>query len=332
MQQVSIIINQIIMLSLLGVTGFIAGKTGYLPENSGVILSRVVIKLTAPLLIFTTMANYNFEGENIGSLISVYGYGVLFLLLAFLIGKFMADRLRLQGATGSVYKMQSMFGNVIFMAYPLLASLFGERGIIYAVFFNLANDTVLWTLGVYLVNKHNNSSPKDNLKHLINGNTLAFVLGVLSIITNLQYYVAKYPSVQKVYSLVYNTFNPLGKTTIYLSMLFIGLILSQVKMNSFSDVLKRYPIFILSFFKLIFVPAAALGILTLLGRYIYIDNFARVIVILQLSMPCATIVPALAAQYDSDYKFATEAVFFTTLFSVVTMPAMVYILDIAGLL
>jgi predicted permease len=47
-----------------------------------------------------------------------------------------------------------------------------------------------------------------------------------------------------------------------------------------------------------------------------------------MAMPCATIVSALAAQYESDYKFATENVFFSTLLSLFTLPAVVYILNV----
>lgn len=325
------VIVKIVMLSLLGFTGFIAGRKRYLPEEAGTILSRVVIKLTAPVLILTTMASRSFEPDDFKNGIWIYGFGIFFILLAYFISVFASKRMGLEGATANIYKMQSMFGNVIFLAFPLFSSLtsvFGDKGIIYAIFFNLANDTLLWTLGIYLVNKHKNIQWKDNLKHLINGNTLAFALGLACIILNLQYYVGKFPLVKDVYTIIYDTFNPLGNTTIYLSMLFIGLILSEVKIDSMKELLKRYRIFILAFLKLLFVPLLATLVFYMLGGLV--DPIVKSTVVLQLAMPCATIVTALASQHDSDYKFATESVFITTLLGIITLPLIVGIIQMFG--
>jgi malate permease and related proteins len=325
------VVIRILMLSLLGLTGFIAGRTKYLPDNAGPVLSRVVIKLTAPILIICTMASKSFTAKDFSNGIWIYGFGLSFLLFAYFISVFASRRMGMEGATASVYQMQSMFGNVMFLAYPLFTTLtgvFGDKGLIYAIFFNLANDTLLWTLGIFLVNRHKTSNWKDNLKHLINGNTIAFSIGLACILINLQYFVNKYSMVKNIYNVVFDTFNPLGNTTIYLSMLFIGLILSEVRINSIKELLKRYRIFVLAFFKLLFVPILASIVFFILGGSI--DPIVKSTVVLQLAMPCATLVTALASQYESDYKFATEAVFITTLLGIVTLPLTVGIIQMFG--
>ncbi len=319
------IIYQIVTLVLLALTGFTAGRTRYLPESSGMVLSKVVVKLTAPILIVTTMADYSFTPKMLADGAVLYLLGIAFLLLAFFISVITSKWVSLEASTANIYKMLSMFGNVMFLAYPLLLTLYGEKGIIYAVFFNLSNDTLLWTLGVYLANKHNTSRWRDNLKHLINGNTVAFALGMVFILTNFKGYVENaHPFARGIYDLLINTFGPLGKTTIYLSMVFIGLILSEVRFKSMSDIFKRYPLMLLSFFKLLLVPAAAILILKWAGSGI--DIFIKEILVLQLAMPCGTIVAAVAAQHDSDYRFATEGVFFSTILSAVTIPLIVFLL------
>ncbi len=325
-EQVYSIIQSIMMLGLLGLTGYVIGKTGYLPQKTGNILSGIVIKVTTPILIFTTMANRNFKSSDLSDGLQIYLFGLLFILIAFLVGTFASKTMGLEGQEDSIYKMQSMFGNVIFLAFPLLKTLYGDQGIIYAIFFNLANDTLLWTLGIYLVNKHKNNNWKQNLKHLINGNTVAFAGGLLCIAFHLQYFVGKYEIVSNIYSIFYKTFNPLGNTTIYLSMLFIGLILSGIKINRAKDFLKKYPLFVVSSLKLLVIPCLAILYFYFFGSGI---NFmVKNIVVLQLAMPCSTLVPGLALQYGSDYNFATEAVFVSTLLGFVTLPFLVGILGI----
>jgi len=256
---------KIIMLGILAFIGFIAGKTGYLPENSGVILSRVVVKVTAPVLIFITLAGNKITNEELSNGIWIYVLGLIFMLFSFFIGSVLSKGLKMEIATKSMFKMHFVFGNVVFLAFPLISSVYDPASVklalTYAVFYNLANDTLLWTLGIYLVNKHKENSWKDNLKHLINGNTIAFTLGIICIIINLQSIVESNEVVKAVYDVVYGTLKPLGETTFTLSMLFIGLILSEVKIESKDDLIKRYPSIILSAFKLLIIPIWCFAIL-----------------------------------------------------------------------
>lgn len=321
------VIYRIITLMLLGLTGFLAGRLSYVPKSTGRILSNIVIKITMPFLIITTLTSYKFKKVEIFEGLWIYFFGIVFLLLAYVISLLVSSKLKLKEETSNIYKMQSIFGNVVFLAFPLMDTLFGTKGRIFATFFYLANDTVLWTLGIYLVNRHNTTKWKDNLKHLINANTIAFVLGISAVALNFQYYASNLLIVNKLYNLFYNSFNSIGNTTIPLSMLFIGLILSEVKIKSISDVRKRLPIFILSFFKLLIIPLFAFIVLTALGNYV--SDIVKYIVVLQLAMPCGTIATALASQYHSDYVFATECAFFSTLISIFTLPLMMIILNIS---
>ncbi|GAE89730.1 AEC family transporter [Acetivibrio straminisolvens] len=327
--QIQILINQISILVIMGLIGFIAGKTRYLPDNSGTVLSRTVIKLTAPLLIFTTLAGRNFTKDILINGMFIFLLGAVFIMFSFVLGHFTGKILGLEGATKNVYKMHFMFGNVIYLAFPLLRSLYGDGILIYAVFFNLANDAILWTLGIFLVNRHKKVSVKENLKHLINANTIAFTAGlvIMLIKSNFKGIIDSIPYIYDIGGFISNAFIPIGEATVPLSMLFIGLILSETKISSAKDLIKRYPIFILALFKLILIPCIALFVFSFID---FVDPLVKAVIILQLSMPCGTIVPALAEQYGSDYRIATENVFITTLLGIVTMPLVVYLLSLIG--
>ncbi|NLP14818.1 MAG: AEC family transporter [Clostridium sp.] len=328
-QQIQTLVSQISILVIMGFLGFVAGKTRYLPENSGSVLSRVVIKLTAPILIFITLASRNFTKDTLINGIWIYILGAVFIMISFVAGHFVGKVLGLKGASENIFKMHFMFGNVIYLAFPLLRSMYGDGVLIYAILFNLASDTILWTLGVFLVNRHNKTDWKDNIKHLINGNTIAFAAGLFIILLKVNFmpFIERIPYIYEVSGFVKSAFYPLGEVTVPLSMLFIGLILSKIKISNARELLKRVPVFVLSLFKLIIIPCLALFVLSFID---FIEPLAKAVIVLQLSMPCGTIVPALADQYGSDYKLATENVFFTTILGVVTMPFMVYLLALTG--
>ncbi|ACL76528.1 AEC family transporter [Ruminiclostridium cellulolyticum] len=324
MDQIQIITNQIIILTLLGLTGFAAGKTGFLPENSHKYISALILKITMPFLIFTTMGNYSFTRETLTNGLYIFILGIAFILIAGLIALGQCKVLRIKEKTKNIYVAQSMFGNVIFMAYPLLKAMYGDIGIVYAIFFNIANDAILWTLGIYLFNRHNTRNWKDNLLHLINPNTLAFLGGIAMIFLKFQFRIEKTYVFTKVWSIFYDAFNGLGHTTIYLSMIFIGLILSSIKVTSVNEMITKLKYFVLSLFKLLIVPFAAI-LFFKVTKGVF-NPFVVRIVVLQLAMPASTIVSALALQYDSDYNAATEGIFVSTILSIFTLPFIVYLL------
>ncbi|HHV99448.1 MAG TPA: AEC family transporter [Clostridiaceae bacterium] len=323
MQQITII-RQIVILVILALVGFISGKKKHLPENSGVVLSKFVVKVTLPSLIFTTLTGYDFSKQEIIDGCIVYICGLVFILFSFVIAKLISDRLKIDDAQKSIYKMLSTFGNIAYMGFPLLESLYGNRGLIYAIFFQLANDTLLWTLGIYLVNRQNTKSWRDNIKHLFNINTLAFAIGIVAIAVNFQELTRRFGLLGTVYKMVFDALNPLGKSTTYISMIFIGLILSKATFRSVSDIFKKYSIFIFSFVKLLVIPVVAYIVLQFAGRNL--DPLVLNVIVLQLAMPAGTIVSALTAEYNSDYQYATEGVFISTVLSVITLPLLLFIL------
>lgn len=328
MQQMEIIINQIAVMTIIAFIGWLAGRTGYLPEKSGMYVSRIVIRITAPALIVSTMASYDFTPRTITDGIWIGVCAFAFIVFSYAVGSLISSMLRLKDTASNIYRTHSMFGNVGYLALPLFKSIFGEKGLVYAVFFVIVHDTLVWTLGVYLLNKHKGNEWKENLKHLFNANTVSFVLGLFFALINLQHFVNANAGVKLIYNTLYNTLNPLGNTTLALIMLFIGLTLSESSLGSISGLIKKYPTFILAFFKLLVIPAIAFIFLFTIGKSL--DPFVRVIVVLELSMPCATIIPALAAQYGSDHSFAADNVIVTTIFSMVTLPIVLYFLNIFG--
>ena len=325
--EVSAIIYQIIILTLLGATGYIAGKKKVLPADTHKYISALILKITMPFLLFTTMGNYSFTSDTLknGLLISVFG--ALFVLISGLIGLVSTKLFGIKDKAKNVYIASSMFGNVIFMAYPLIRAMYGDNGdmgIVYAIFFNIANDAILWTVGVYLFNKHKATSWKENLSHLINPNIIAFLGGFVIIGLKQFFHIDQYPMYSKAWDIVYSAFNGLGHTTIYLSMIFIGLILANIKINGIKYLISRWRFLFFSLSKLLIVPLIALLFFSLFN----FDSNVVKIVVVQLGMPAATIVSALALQYDSDYNTATEGVFFSTILSVFSLPLLVYLISL----
>ena len=328
MQQVITVVDKIFQLFVLGLIGYAAGKTRYLPRESGKVLSSVVVKITAPLLIATKLFEMELKPGLFEIGAKIYVVSMAIYMLAFVMAIYVRKLLKMPFITEKMFIAQVMFGNVIYFGYPLLEALYGKEGIAYAVFFNLANDTLLWTLGVFLISSKESEKGKVNLKYMLNANTLAFFIGILSLVLRAgeKLNAMQEGFVKTTLTSFVSILSSLGSTTALFSMIFIGLMLSQMNLKGKNERYSKKHIFIMSMIKLIILPLITIVIIKLTGSLL--PAIPAAVIILQFAMPCATLTPALASEFNSDYEFATEGVFYTTLGLIVTMPFIIYIMNL----
>ena len=125
-----------ITLFAIVVVGYVAGKLGYLGGTFDKRLSKLVIDITCPALILSSAMTGELPDRQYILpllLISVITYTVL-TGVAFLLPRFLTRRQEEQGVIGFAL----MFGNVGFMGYPVVASIFGHEAIFYAAVLNVS--------------------------------------------------------------------------------------------------------------------------------------------------------------------------------------------------
>jgi len=114
-------------------------------------ITTVTINLFAPALLFAAAASAEVNG-NLLSVPLLVASGMLFTGLPLYLLLF-KTRLGtgLGPATRAGLLLCGIFGNVLFMGYPLLTFLYGEAGGRYAAFADMAATTpLLWTVGVWI--------------------------------------------------------------------------------------------------------------------------------------------------------------------------------------
>ncbi|MDA3886912.1 MAG: AEC family transporter [Candidatus Delongbacteria bacterium] len=307
--QNQIIINQITILGLLALIGYLAAKFKFFPEGFSAGINKLVMKITLPLMIFTSLSKFDFSIEVLESslFVLIFAYISMFILLLF--GTVSAKIMKLESHAYTIHRIHTTFGNIAFLGYPLLDSLFpGGKGLLFAVVYHIVLSSMLWTVGVMLFNKNNKIKLTESLKHLINPNTIAFSLGILAFLVKfeLPYILDK-------------TLSGLGGTTIYLSMIYIGMMLSRI---SIKGTFKEVQIYVLSINKMIIVPFILLFVIKF-AESIFgfeMDITAKSVVVLQSAMPCMAMIVIIATEFKSDPELAAKNVFLTTLLSAVTLP------------
>ncbi len=306
-----IMTQKVIMFAMVIALSYAAAKIGWLGENVRNGLSRLIIKFTAPLMIFTSISSLEYDENLVSESITIVIMSFTIVLLLVLAGKAYAKAARLDEKTKGVQVALMSFGNVAFLAYPLLESVFGPIGVFYGAFYHLANDTCFWTIGVASIDYKNTLSKKERILKIFNQNILAIFLGVISYMTRIN-----------LPTLVFQTLSELGQTTVYLSLVFLGTTMAGVDIK---NTYKKLSIYVVVIFKMIIAPLAVAVILSRVYSF-GLSNTAIIAVVLQISMPVMTFVAILANELSCNYKYAAETVFVTTVISLVTMPVILRII------
>ena len=141
----------VVMMTLfaLVIVGYVGGKLGYLGGDFDRQLSKLVINITCPALILSSAMTGELPDRRFILpllLISVITYIVL-AGIAFILPRYLTKKKDDEGVLGFAL----MFGNVGFMGYPVVASIFGHEAVFYAAVLNVVNTFAVFTIGTMLV-------------------------------------------------------------------------------------------------------------------------------------------------------------------------------------
>ena len=172
----------VVMLTLfvILIVGYIAGRLGYLGGDFDKQLSRVVINITCPALILSSAMTGELPDRQYILpllLISVITYAIL-TGTAFILPRYLTNRKDDDGLIGFAL----MFGNVGFMGYPVVASIFGHEAVFYAAVLNVVNTFAVFTVGTILITGKNEvEGPRFQKKVLYSTPMIAAYLTMLIV-------------------------------------------------------------------------------------------------------------------------------------------------------
>lgn len=304
MQGFETIINSILTLGLAMLIGFICVKTGYIKTEVKDAISKIIIRVTLPLLMITSLTKLTLDKTKVINSVTTVIAALIIIGILYIAGVLCAKLFKLEKPKAAIHICMTCFGNVVFIAYPLIQALYGDEGLLYAALFAFANDCWLWTAGVYTMSrvKGSGGSFTANLKRLITPATIGFLISLFMLITGLRFK-----------GIIKDVLTNVGGITTYLSMLFIGMTLAMV---DFRHIYKRVSLFALTLVKMLIIPV----LLILVLKNIPIDPLVKSVLVLQTGIPTSTVLVILTTDYDCDTVYSAEGVFITTLLSLGTLP------------
>ena len=313
---ITVVIEQMIMIFILIGVGMILFRSRILDETSSKQLSGLIVNVTNPALLICSAF-----GDGPKMSLRELGYAlVLFLMIYALLiaAAFLIPRiLRVPDGYHYSYQLLTIFGNVGFIGIPLASAVLGTESLIFVSIYNLIYNVLIYTFGISLLRRaaarqaaaggaeaQAAGMPSDTplWKKLINAGTISAAATIL-------FYVGDFP----VPSIVPSTLNYMGQSTTLLSMLVLGISVAQMKPRDIFSHPKLYGFVLL---RQVLIP---IGLILLVRSFI--DNALLVgTLTLMLAVPAGNLPLMLSKQFHADGETISQGIILSTLLSLVTLP------------
>lgn len=293
------IISQMIILFIIVIVGYFLTKKKMMDSDFDRKLSTFVINVTCPCLILSSVMGDTLPDKHLILPLLIVGFAtyVLLILGAFLIPRY----LPIQTEEREIYSFMLAFGNVGFIGYPIVASIFGANAVFYASILNFPSTLLIFVFGTLFV-----SGGKDKMKFDIH--TLycpAMIASYLSILIVATGY--KLPNV------ISTPFTLLGNMTVPSALLIIGSSIAQIPIKRMFG---STGIYLMAALRLIIVPL----IILYLSRLCRVDSTINDINTILCAMPVASYGTLFCIQYGKGETTMAQGTFLTTLLSVISIP------------
>ncbi|UWD47007.1 AEC family transporter [Clostridioides difficile] len=292
---------QVAVLFIIILVGYFVRKFNLLDEYCTSKLSNLTMTIFLPSMIISSM-QINFDNKMIQKILLLLFISLVMYIVSIVIAFLLKYILKCEDTKDlGIYQYIVVFSNVAFMGYPVIEAVLGHEAIFYTAIFNLPFNLFSFTLGIYLLSK-GSTTKGFSMKSLISPATIAVVIGLFLFITGL-----------RLPQFINDPLEMLGSMTTPISMIIIGSLLAN---SSAIDCFVNKRLYLVTIVRLLVLPVI---IYFILKGWVN-DKMILAIPVVISSMPAAANTAIFANQYDSNVTLASQCVFFTTLFSVISIP------------
>ncbi|MCO7123845.1 AEC family transporter [Ihubacter massiliensis] len=172
-----------IIFAMVGV-GFIANKARALPDESNGYLISLLMNITAPCMLLTSITGKQLTPDTLSSTLEVLAGTIIFFLVGMAVSYGIVKVLRISSADQGVYMSILTTVNTGFMGFPITKAAFGNEALYFMVVSNIVLNIYLYSLGILQINmgeKRQFKGLKKALKPMLNMCSLAAVLGIIML-------------------------------------------------------------------------------------------------------------------------------------------------------
>ena len=342
-----VMLQQMIVMFLMMAVGYLCYRRQILTEEVSKKVSAIVVNVANPCMILSSaLTDQQMQGKELVQTLAIVVIMYVFLLV---MAQLLPRILCIQKESRGAYAAMTVFANIGFMGFPVLAAMYGNGALLYGAVFQIPFNILIYTYGVAVLtrkpgacakteqdvkaepngktgerqdaqgitaavngkseNIENGSEQQGKLQGTVEIVKKIFNIGVIACIAAMLLYFLQTP----VPSFLQAFITKLGNLTAPLSMMIIGASLAQMPLKElFLD--KKLLLF--SLVKLLLLPAVWMIMVNRVAE----QEILRGVCLVMMATPAGSMTAMLAQQYGGDYETASRGVALTTVLSVITMP------------
>ncbi len=286
--------------------GFAGARLRLIDEDFDKKLTKLLLTMIHPCMILSSVMGVQHLLTN-GQVFKLFGVGALCYAALIPLSWLLVRLLRVPAGDRGTYRYMLVFSNLGYMGYPLVEALFGADARFHMTIFVLLFQLVNFTYGIHLLSEGEHRF-RFGLEFFRRPSVLAAFAAVVIYLIDLP-----------IPDVVTSVFQYVGAMATPLSMVILGCSLAFIPVHTLFGSGRIYALVAV---KLLLIPAAA----GLLLRYLLPDPLLLGIATISLSTPIAANATILALAYGGNQKLASSGVFLSTIFSIFTIPAIMWLL------
>lgn len=314
MQIFNLTLNQMLMMFLLILVGFLLRKKTNLPENAGTTMAKLETFIFVPALsLFTQMTKCTVETFRDNAMLILYGFVIVMcvILLAYPLSKLFV---RKSGASPestysrNIYKYGLAFGNFGFMGNFIILGVWGNDFYYQYSLFVFALSVLCNSWGLYvLIPKGQNESLGQNLKKgLLTPPMIAIVVGMVLGLLDLTQYIPAF---------ILSALDSAADCQGPIAMVLAGFVIGGYNLK---ELVWNKKVYAVTFLRLVGIPAIIMLVLKVLGT----SDDIMTLALIAFATPIGLNTIVFPAAYGGDTKTGASMAMISHTFSVITIPLM----------
>lgn len=314
MEIFNLTLNQMLMMFSLILVGFLLRKKTNIPENAGTIMAKLETFVFVPALsMFTQMTKCTVESFKENSVLILYGLIIVVCAIAvsYPLSKCFVRKnadLPENMYQRNIFKYALTFGNYGFMGNFIILGVWGSDMFYKYSLFNFFVAILCSSWGLYiLIPKDKNAGILENLKKgLLTPPMIGLVLGMLLGLLDLTRYVPQF---------LIDAFDSAGDCQGPVAMVLAGFVIGGY---NFKELMMKKKVYVVTFLRLVAIPAILMVILKLFGTSEEIMTLA----LIAFATPLGLNTIVYPAAYGGDTKTGASMTMISHTLSVITIPLM----------
>lgn len=348
-----VMLQQMIVMLLMMAVGYLCYRRQILTEEVSRKVSAIVVNVANPCMILSSaLTDQQMQGKELVQTLAIVVMMYAFLLV---MAQLLPRILCIQKESRGAYAAMTVFANIGFMGFPVLAAMYGNGALLYGAVFQIPFNILIYTYGVAVLTRKPGACVKAepdvnaevDVKAEPDGKTgkRQDAQGITAAVNrkseNIENGSEQQGKLQGTVELVKKIFN-IGVIACIAAMLLyflqapvssflqafitnLGNLTAPLSMMIIGASLAQMPLkelfldkklLLFSLVKLLLLPAVWMIAVNRVAE----QEILRGVCLVMMATPAGSMTAMLAQQYGGDYETASRGVALTTVLSVITMP------------